>query len=310
MNRRQLMLLLGGAMTAATGLRAQQKPVPVIGYLSGISPGLYTPYVAAFHQGLSESGYVEGQNLAIEYRWAEGRFERLPAFAADLVGRNVDVLATSGGDSSAVAAKNATSTIPIVAVIGDDPVATGLVASLARPGGNLTGFSIFGVEMMPKRLEILSELVPQTRAIALLVNPNNPQTPGITRDVRDAARATGVDLPVLKATTESEIDAAFAALVQLQAGALVIGADAFFLSRREQFAALALRYAVPVIDGWREFAAAGGLISYGTSLTAVYRGVGATSGGSSRAPSPPICRSSARRHSSWWSISRPPRRSA
>ena len=309
MNRREL-LLLGGAMTAATGLRAQQKPVPVIGYLSGISPGLYTPYVAAFHQGLSESGYVEGQNLAIEYRWAEGRFERLPAFAADLVGRNVDVLATSGGDSSAVAAKNATSTIPIVAVIGDDPVATGLVASLARPGGNLTGFSIFGVEMMPKRLEILSELVPQTRAIALLVNPNNPQTPGITRDVRDAARATGVDLPVLKATTESEIDAAFAALVQLQAGALVIGADAFFLSRREQFAALALRYAVPVIDGWREFAAAGGLISYGTSLTAVYRGVGATSGGSSRAPSPPICRSSARRHSSWWSISRPPRRSA
>src|SRR4029077_17039296 len=170
MNRRELMLLLGGAMTAARGLRAQHKSMPVIGYLGGASPGPFAPFVAAFHRGLNEAGYVEGQNLAVEYRWAEGRYDRLPALAADLVNRKVDVIATSGGPVPARAAKNATSAIPIVFVAGD-PVEQGLVASLARPGGNLTGFSVMATEVWPKRLELLSELIPRTRVIGLLVNP-------------------------------------------------------------------------------------------------------------------------------------------
>ena len=176
--------------------------------------------MAAFRQGLSETGYVEGQNVAIEYRWAEGHYDRLPALAADLVGRKVDVIATSGGVPPALAAKSATSTIPIVFIGVGDPVAAGLVASLARPGGNLTGVSILAAELMPKRLELLSELVPQARVIALLVNPNNPNAERMMRDVQEAARAKGVQLHILKAGTESEIDAAFATLVQLQAGAL------------------------------------------------------------------------------------------
>ena len=212
--------------------------------------------------------------MAIEYRWAEGSHDRLPALAADLVGRKVDVIVTGGGTPSALAAKNATSTIPIV-FIGGDPVAEGLVASLARPGGNLTGVSFLTVELMPKRLELLSELVPQARVIALLVNPNNSNTSASIRDVQEAARAKGVQLPILKAGTESEIDAAFATLVQLQAGALVVGGDdPFFTSRREQLVALASRHAVPAIYDFREFAASGGLISYGPSLTGVFRQVG------------------------------------
>ena len=253
-------------MTAARALRAQQKAMPVIGFLSSTSPGPFAPFLAAFRQGLSETGYVEGQNVAIEYRWAEGRYDRLPALAADLVGRKVDVIAT-GGSPPALAAKSATSTIPIVFIVGGDPVAEGLVASLARPGGNLTGFSILAVELMPKRLELLSELVPQAKVIALLVNPNNPNAERIIRDVQEAARAKGVQLHILKASSESEIDAAFATLVQLHAGALVVAADPFFNSRREQLVALASRHAVPAIYECREFAAAGGLISYGPSLT-------------------------------------------
>jgi putative ABC transport system substrate-binding protein len=277
--RRELITLLGGAAMAAAGAaRAQQKAMPVIGYLSSASPGLTAPFMAAFRQGLSETGYVEGQNVAIEYRWAEGSYDRLPALAADLVGRKVEVIVTGGGTPSTLAAKNATSTIPIVFAIGDDPVAGGLVASLARPGANLTGISVLLVDLTPKLLELLSELVPRTGVIALLVNPTNPQSERIIKDVQEAARAKGVQLSILKAGAESEIDAAFASLAQLHVGALVIGADAFFASRREQFVALASRYAVPVIYPFREFAAPGGLISYGPSFTSVYRQVGTYAG--------------------------------
>jgi putative ABC transport system substrate-binding protein len=276
--RRELLLLLGSAMAAARPLGAQQKAMPVIGFLAGGSPGPSAATLAAFRQGLSETGYVEGQNLAIEYRWAEGRYDRMPALAADLVGRKVDVIAAVGGTPSALAVKSATSTIPIVFAVGTDPVREGLVASLARPGGNLTGLSFLVVELMPKRLELLSELVPQAGVIALLVNPNAPAAERTIRDMQEAARAKGVQLAILKAGTESEIDAAFATLVQRQAGALVVGADPFFNSRREQLVALASRHAVPAIYEWREFAVAGGLISYGTSLTAVFRQAGIYTG--------------------------------
>ena len=278
MRRRELLLLLGGAMTAPRALRAQEAAMPVIGFLSSVSPGPLAAFVSAFRQGLSEAGYVEGQNLVIEYRWAEGRYDRLPGLAAELVGRNVGVIVTTGGTVSARAAKSATSTIPIVSVFGGDPVADGLVASFARPGGNLTGLSILVRELMPKRLELLAEMVPQAGAIALLVNPSNPNAERIIREVQEAARAKGVQLHVLKAGTEGEIDAAFASLVELHAGALVVAADPFFNSRREQLVALASRHAVPAIYEWREFATAGGLISYGTSLSAVYRQVGIYTG--------------------------------
>jgi putative tryptophan/tyrosine transport system substrate-binding protein len=276
MNRRELMLLLGGAMTAARALRAQQKAMPVIGWLGSTSAGWAAPFVAAFRQGLSEAGYVEGQNVAIEYRWAENHYDRLPALAADLVGRKVDVI-VAGTIPAALAAKSETSTIPVVFSVGE-PVEPGLAASLARPGGNLTGVSTMAPELTPKRLELLSELVPQARMIALLVNPNNSNTERIIKDMQEAARAKGVQLDVLKAGTESELDAAFATLVQLHAGALVVGGDPFFNSRREQLVALASRHGVPAIYQWREFAEAGGLISYGSSLTASLRDVGIYAG--------------------------------
>jgi putative ABC transport system substrate-binding protein len=276
-NRRELMLLLGGAMTAARALRAQQKAMPVIGFLGSSAPRPTEPWIAAFRQGLSETGYVEGQNLAIEYRWAESRYDRLPALAADLVHRNVDVIAT-GGTPAALAAKSATQTIPIVFMGVGDPVGSGLVASLARPGGHLTGISEMTTDLMSKRLELLSELVPQAQVIALLVNPNIAITEGVIREVQAAAGATGVQLPILKAGTESEIDAAFAALGKLNAGELVIGPDAFFSSRREQLVALLSRDAVPAIYHLREFAVAGGLITYGAGLTAVFRQAGIYTG--------------------------------
>ena len=275
MDRRELMLVLGGMMVAMRAPRAQQKAMPVIGLLSSTSPGASAPFVAAFRQGLSEAGYVEGQNLAIEHRWAEGHYDRLPALAADLVGRKVDVIATSGGDRSALVAKDATSTIPIVFTVGGDPVELGLVASLARPGGNLTGVSGFAIELNPKRLELLSELVPQARAIALLLNPNSPNAGRMMREVQEAVRAKGVELQILKASTESEIDAAFDSLDQLQAGALLLHAEPFFInSQREQLLALAARHAIPMISGSRAMTVSGGLISYGSSLTALYRQVG------------------------------------
>jgi putative ABC transport system substrate-binding protein len=278
MRRRELTLLLAGAMTAPRPVNAQQKPMPVIGYLSGFSPGPSPSYVAAFRQGLRERGYVEGQNVAIEYRWAEGHNDRLPALAADLIARKVDVIATAGGFRPARAAKEATTTIPIVFSSGM-PVELGLVASLARPGGNLTGISNITGDLMPKRLALLSELVPQARVIALLANPNGMMTKDMVKGLQDAARAKGVELAVLKAGNESEIDAAFASLGQSQAGALLIAADPYLNSRREQLVALAARYAVPTMHEWRESVVAGGLISYGTSIPGVYRQLGVYAGG-------------------------------
>ena len=279
MRRRDFISFLAGGMTVwPLALRAQRKSMPVIGFLSGRSAGASASLVAAFHRGLSETGYVEGQNVKIEYRWAEGRYDRLPALAADLVDRKVDLIATSGGPSSAQAAKIATATIPITFVLGTDPVELGLVASLARPGGNLTGVSMLMTELNAKRLELLSELVPQVRVIALLVNPNYPGSEGIMREVQEATRATGVQVLILKARTEGEIDAAFTPLVQRHVDALVVGNDSFFDTRIEQFVALAGRHAVPAIYDQREFPDSGGLMSYGTSLSAVYRQHGISAG--------------------------------
>jgi putative tryptophan/tyrosine transport system substrate-binding protein len=273
MRRRELLLLVGGAVTASHALRADQKAMPVIGFLSSEGPGALAPRLAALRQGLSETGYIEGQNVAIEYRWAEGRFDRLPELAADLVGRGVvDVIVTSGGNFSALAAKNATSSIPIV-FAGGDPVKAGLVASLARPGGNLTGVNVFAFELWGKRVELISELVPGARALAQLVNPKFPDAERDTAAVQEAARAKGLVLRILKASTESDIDTAFASLVDLQAGGLLV-ADPTYFARREQIVALAARYAIPTIYDFPVYVAAGGLISYGTSLTDTYRNVG------------------------------------
>jgi putative ABC transport system substrate-binding protein len=233
--------------------------------------------VAAFRQGLSESGWVEGQNLAIEHRWAEGRYDLLPALAGDLIARGADLIAASS-IPSARAAKSVTPTIPIVFVSGGDPVESGLVTSLARPGNNLTGVTILAAELTPKRLELLSELVPEAGLITLLVNPNNPQTAGIVTDMQAAAGAKRLRLHVVNATTEGEIDAAFASLVQQHASGLVIEADPFFTTRSEQLVALASRNAVPAIYTRREFAVSGGLISYGTSLPGEFRQAGIYAG--------------------------------
>jgi len=277
--RRDLLSLIGGAAVAwPLAASAQQKPMPVIGYLAGGSPDLQVPNVAAFRQGLSQTGYVERQNVTIEYRWAEGGYDRLPALAADLVGRKVDLIAAAVGPGPAQAAKNATSTIPIVFTGVGDPIADGLVASLARPGGNVTGFAVLVVELTPKLIELLSELVPRTRVIALLINPSNTAHAGIARDAQEAARTKGLQLAVLKASTETEIDAVFASLVKLQAGGLVIVGDPFFGGRIAQLVALTARDAVPAIYAWREFAAAGGLISYGSSLTDAFRQLGIYAG--------------------------------
>jgi putative tryptophan/tyrosine transport system substrate-binding protein len=268
-------LILGStAIALPFAARAQEKAMPVIGYLGIASPGGYAPFVAALRQGLSENGYVEGQNLAIEYRWAEGRYDRLPELAADLVGRKVDVIVATGGDAGALAAKQASVTIPIVFISGGDPVGEGIITSLARPGGNITGVSLLTFELAPKRFELLLELVPKAKSVVLLANPTNSSwahSKRVIDDVEQAARAKRLTLHILKASTESEIDAAFATLGRLHAGGLVVGSDAFFNSRRQQIVALASRYAVPAIYEWREFATAGGLMSYGTNLTGAYR---------------------------------------
>jgi putative ABC transport system substrate-binding protein len=274
MNRRELLVFLGGAAAVVCPLtaHAQQKAMPVIGFLGISSPGPYASRVAAFRLGLGDTGYVEGQNVAIEYRWAEDQRDRLPALVADLVGRNVAVIAVSG---AALAVKVATSTIPIAFVIGFDPVATGLVASLARPGGNLTGVTVFSGELMAKRFELLSELVPQASMIAMLVNPNASMAEGMIKDVQEAARAKGVQLPVVKARTEGEFESAFAALVEMRAGGLIVAADTLFISRHEQLVALAARHAIPAMYESREIVESGGLITYGVSFAVAYRQAGA-----------------------------------
>lgn len=275
LNRREFIALVGGAAAWPLVAHAQQSAMPVIGFLGTISPDRWASRLHAFRQGLSETGYVEGRNVGIEYRWAEGQNDRLPALAADLVRRQVRVIATPESTPGAFVAKAATTTIPIVFSVGVDPVAVGLVASLNRPGGNLTGVTNLNAEILPKRLELMHELVPTATTIALLVNPSNPLVAETeSRDAQTAARTLGLQLHVLHASTDRDFDTVFASLAQMRAVALVINTDVFFNSRSEQLAALALRHTVPAIFQYREFVASGGLMSYGTSTTDVFRQVG------------------------------------
>jgi putative ABC transport system substrate-binding protein len=280
MRRREFITLLVGAAAAwPLAARAQQPAIPVIGLLASESPDPTADRVRAFRQGLGETGYVEGRNVAIEYRWAEGHNDRLLPLAADLVRRQVSVIAAPGSTPGALAAKAATTTIPIVFVTGADPIAAGFVQSLSRPGGNATGVTTLNVEVGPKRLQLLHELVPAASTMALLVNPTNPTlADALVRDAQAAARPLGLKLHVLHARTEPDFDKVLASLAELRAGGLVIGADTYFNSRIEQLAALTVRHAVPAIYQLRAFAAAGGLMSYGGSITDAYRLAGIYTG--------------------------------
>jgi len=276
MRRRELLKLLGAvAIASPVAARAQQPAVPVIGFLSGGSLDSSAPYATAFRDGLKERGYVERRNVSIEYRWQEGRYDRAPALAAELVNR---VILASGGPASAFAAKAATATIPIVFVSGTDPVKSGLVASLNRPGGNITGVTFFAAALAAKRLELLHELVPDAGQIAVLVNPSNPNSEPQLAELHDAARMIGLSLAVLKASSETEIEAAFATLAEASARALVVTGDTFFNSQRDRLVKLAARFAIPAIYEFREYSAAGGLISYASRLTEAYYQAGVYAG--------------------------------
>jgi putative ABC transport system substrate-binding protein len=281
MRRRDFITLLGGAATVSAwplGAQAQQPAMPVIGLLDPRPPDNNAFFVRGFRQGLKEMGYVEGENVAIEYRWAENQMDRLPDLAADLVRRRVAVIAASGGFASVSAAKSETTTIPIVFAISEDPVRLGLVASLARPGGNLTGINFFSAELVAKRLELLREMVPAAARLAVLVNPAGP-TPEITlRDVEPAARATGLQIQVVRASTSREIDAVFATFVRERPDILFVGTDPFFSNRRVQLVHLATRHAIPATYPGRQFPDIGGLMSYGSDLADAYRQVGAYAG--------------------------------
>jgi putative tryptophan/tyrosine transport system substrate-binding protein len=273
--RRDFITLLGGAAAAwPLAAHAQQPPMPVIGFLSSLSLAATERLVAAFRQALKESGYVEGQNVAIEYRWAEGQYDQLPALAADLVRRQVAVIAATGGPASGLAAKAATPAIPIVFVSGGDPVKEGFVSSLNRPGGNATGVNVLLTAMEGKRLGLLRDLVPTASLIAVLLNPTNPPFDAQLSDIREAARAAGQQIHILHANSEREIDAAFTMAVEVRAGALLVAADPFIFSRRDRVVALAARHAIPTIYEVREYVVAGGLASYGVSLADAYRQVG------------------------------------
>ena len=278
MQRRQFITFLGSAVAWPLAARAQQPALPVIGYLGAQSPAAFASRLRAFRQGLGETGYVEGRNVAIEFRWAEGQQNRLSALAADLAGRRVAVIVAPGGAPAALAAKSATATIPIVFEMGADPIAMGLVGSLNRPGGNLTGVSSLNVEVTPKRLEILHELVPTAAVVAVLINPTSPTADLQLRDLQAAARALGLQFHVLHAGTERDFDTVFVTLLQLRAGGLVVASDGFFGTHGEQLAALTVRHAVPAIHQSRDFSIAGGLISYGGNFVESHRQAGVYTG--------------------------------
>ena len=276
MNRREFMTALGGAAAWPLAARAQQATVPLVAFLNSGSPDGYAPMVAAFHQGLKETGFVGGQNVAVEYRWAGGQYDRVPAMALELLGRQVAVIVAN--TPGVLAIKPAITTIPIVFTTASDPVQIGLVASLSRPGGNVTGVTQLHIEIMPKRLELAHELVPTATIIGVLVNPTNSLTEVLLRDLQVAARILGVQLSVLLAATDSDFHTVFATLVQQRVAALVLSTDTFFVSRAEQLGALALRNAVPAILQDSSFVAAGGLMSYGGSTPESYRLAGVYTG--------------------------------
>jgi putative ABC transport system substrate-binding protein len=278
MKRREFITLLGGAVTVARPLAARAQPaMPVVGFLGSGSPNPFAQAVAALNRGLNQSGYTEGQNVTIEYRWAEGQFHRLPGLATDLVRRQVALILTSGPPASS-AAKAATGTIPIVFTTGDDPVAAGLVTSLNRPGGNVTGVRIFTIALGAKRLELLHELVPNATVFAMIVNPKSPNADVQLKDAQAAARALGQQIHVFNASTENEIDAAFALVAKQKSDALLVGTDPFFTSQRDRLVALAAKNRIPAVYSLRDYAQAGGLMSYGASLTDAYRQAGIYAG--------------------------------
>jgi putative ABC transport system substrate-binding protein len=277
MRRREFIVLTGGAAAWSLAARAQGA-MPVIGFMHTASADRFPHLLVAFHKGLNEVGYIEGQNVAIEYRWAEGQYDRLPKFAADLIARQVSVLAATGGDQSALAAKATNTKIPIVFEIGGDPVQLGLVESLNRPGGNLTGTTLLSAELAPKRLELLHELVPKATNVALLVNPISPGADAESKELQAVAPSVGMQVQVVLASQDSEIDAAFAAMLERGATALVVQADPFFTNRRDRLATLANAHGIPAMYPFREFAAAGGLLTYGADIADIFRETGVYTG--------------------------------